>query len=109
MSVSNRLPRLTQCREEACAIVRLQEKIDRVYIECVDGVLIERGDKNHFRHSFRSYDIEHTEPVKLGHLHVQENDVRFLFLNEAHGFQSAFAFTDKFKIGLLTHQPPQSL
>src|SRR5262245_53824083 len=68
----------TDRRLESPRLDRLEQIVDRVHFERADGMLVVRGDEDDPRASGWREGADHTEPIELRHLHVEEYQVRFL-------------------------------
>jgi hypothetical protein len=83
---------------------RLQQIVDRVHFEGLDGIAIVRGHEDHRRHVLGADGTQHTEAVQLGHLHVQEHQVGPPFADQAHGLGAIARFGHGSDRGLLLQQ-----
>jgi hypothetical protein len=86
------------------AIERLEQIIHRVDFERLKRVVIVGGDKNEHRHRFAREGGADFEPAQSRHLHIQENQVRPLFLNGRNRLPAIGAFADDFEIALRFQQ-----
>lgn len=86
---------------DACLVEGLEDVIDGVYVEGLNGVLIERGSKNDMWHFHFAFDklFEDTEAVKTGHLNVKEDQIGGVFFDERDGFDAVFALADDVDFG----------
>jgi hypothetical protein len=79
----------------------LEDVIDSVNVEGLDGVVVEGGgedDVRDFEFAFNEF-LEDAETVEAGHLHVEENEVRRVFLDEVDGVEAVFALGQEVDFG----------
>ncbi len=71
---------------------RLQQIVDRVDFECLQRVLIVRGDEDHG--DVAADEIEHLEAVELRHLDVEEQQIRLQFGDDLDRLEAIGALGD---------------
>ena len=84
------LERLRQAR----LIERLEQVVDCVDLECLDGVAIESGGEDDLRQprfAVGEYLFEHRKAVEAGHLYVEEKYVRLVCADEIDGLNTVAA------------------
>lgn len=74
----------------------LQQIIHGVDLERADGVRIVSGDENNRWRGIES--LEHFEPIELGHLNIQKDEIRVSFGDGFHGLKTVGAFGDDFDL-----------
>jgi hypothetical protein len=80
---------------EAFAADGFQQIVDRIDLECLNGVPIVRSDEYHARHVFRADLAYHVESVHLRHLYVQKDEIRTLPAYQAHGLLAVLRLQDE--------------
>ena len=85
-------------------IVRLEKIIERVNLERLQREFIVRGDEHDFRQR-RTKRRCHLKSVHLGHLHVEENDIRMQAFDGRDRFRSVVRFANHLEIGRLPQKP----
>src|SRR5260370_39954580 len=77
-------------------VERLQNVIDGVYVESLDGVVIEGRGENDVRDFHFALDefFQHAEAVESGHLDIEKNEVGRMFLDEVDGVHAVPALAD---------------
>ena len=88
----------------ALLVEGLQQVVDGVDLERLHRILVEGGGEDNFRQ--RNFLVEQllddSEAVEPGHLHVEKNQIRIVFLDQVEGFQSVFALShDSYIAGIL--------
>jgi len=71
----------------------LQDVVNRVYVEGLDGVVVEGGGENDLwdaEFALQEF-FDYAEAVQAGHLHVEEDQVGFVFFDQRDGFQAVLA------------------
>ena len=68
---------------EPAGVDRLQQVVDRVDLERLDGVFVEGRDEYEHRRLLRAFDEppRHFESAEAGHLDVEEHEVRLVLLD----------------------------
>ena len=79
---------------KAFAADRFQEIVDGVDFEGAHGVLVVSGDEDDG--SFGADEFENVEAGKLGHLHIEKNQVGFVLGDGFDGFEAVGALGDHF-------------
>src|SRR6185436_14162461 len=78
---------------EPLAVKRLQQVIKRINFKGPQRILIECRDKDDKRHRFGAGCFKDGEAVQLGHLYIEEDQLRFEFANEGDGFAAVRALS----------------
>ena len=84
--------RVRQRRPETFGAERLQEVVHRVDVECSERVLIVCGREND--RDVAAHQLEHLEPVELGHLHVEKHQIGVQLRDHFHRLETVLAFGD---------------
>ena len=71
------LARALQRRAEALVVERLQQVVQRMRLEGAQGELVVGGHEDHHGHTTDADRLQHVEAVDLGHLNVQEEQIRW--------------------------------
>ena len=73
----------------------LQEIVNGVDLESMNGILIVCSDKDEKRHGkfFLEQLLDHTEAIEPRHLHIQENQLWSKVADQVHGLQAIFPLT----------------
>ncbi len=82
--------------DDALVVERLQEIIERLDLERVHGVLFERGDEHDRRRPLFVHRRRDRETIEVGHLNVQEHEIRWRrhAPEQLHGVAAARALVD---------------
>lgn len=95
--------RLVDGLGDALFVERLQDVIDGVHFEGLDGILIEGGGEDNFGQ--RDFAVEEffddSEAVEAGHLHVEEHEVGIVLANEVHGFEAVLSLGNDVHVGVI--------
>src|SRR5215471_16860183 len=75
---------------------RLQEVIERIDLERLDGELIVGGDKDHARRFLGAEGAKHFEAIHLGHLNIEKDQAWGLGADGGDGRQAIRALADNF-------------
>src|SRR5437868_14889290 len=94
---------------EPFTVVRLEQIIERVRLECFQRELVVRRAEDDGRHRRAGDGIEHFEAVESRHLHVEKNQVRCPTFDLLHGFLAAAAFTDDFNVFVFFEMKPNAV
>src|SRR3989442_5651597 len=70
------LSRVLHRRREAVLVIRLEQEVQRVYLERAQRVTNVGGDENDRRHPARSDLFDYAEAVELGQFNVHEYQIR---------------------------------
>ena len=101
-------PRAVDCHLETRRVDWLQQVIDGVHLERLDGVLIERRDENDLR---QRLGVEHPprdfEPGQPGHLDVEEHDVRLQLVDRRQRLDAVAGLTDDLDAADLAEEKPE--
>src|SRR4029078_12741205 len=73
-------------------------------LECPNSILFIGRRKDNLRQVLDPNRFEDGETIHLRHLHIEKNDVGFLFLNRAHGFFAVAAFANYFDFVIVLRQ-----
>ncbi len=94
---------------EATPFDRFKNVVDGVHFKCLHGVIVERGRENNLRKlSFAIHQpLDYAETIESRHLHIEENKVRRMFLDEREGFDSIFPLANQMHFGKLLQQVRQ--
>ena len=92
--------RVRQRDVEPLLAERLEQVIDRVHLERLDGVLLEGGDEDDSRGQCRARQFQHFKPVQLRHLDVEEHQVGPQFGDRLDRFEAVGAFADNVDVGM---------
>jgi hypothetical protein len=86
---------------EAGFIEGLEDVVDGVNIEGLDGIVVEGGGEDDVRDFEFPFDefLEDAETVEAGHLDVEENEVGGVFLDEVDGVEAVFALSQEVNFG----------
>ena len=86
---------------DACFVEGLEDVVDGIYVEGLDGVVIECSGENDVRHAHFLFDkaLEDTETVEAGHVDVEKNEVGRMFFDEINGFDAVFTLCDQIDFG----------
>ena len=66
---------VTECRPEALGAEGLQQVIERENFERAERVFVVRGDEHDGGHLGGFQRAQQLEPVELGHLHIEEEQI----------------------------------
>src|SRR6185437_5055749 len=88
------LGRTSQRLSKPLRLDRLEEIVDRVDVEGLDGVLVVRGDEDDGRQPIGRDGVEHLEAVEVGHLHVEEYKVGAVLEDRFDRFAASAALTN---------------
>jgi hypothetical protein len=82
---------------DASLVEGLEDVVHGVDVEGLDGVLVEGGGEDDVRNFEFALDefFEDAETVETGHLHVEEDEVGRVLLDEVDGFQAVLALTEE--------------
>ena len=86
---------------DAGLVEGFQDVIHRVYIEGLDGVIVEGGGEDDLRDALFAFEefFDYAEAVEAGHLHVEEDEIGIVFFDEREGFEAVFAQGDHVYFG----------
>src|SRR5687767_10121840 len=87
------------------AIERLQKIVERVYVECLQSVLVVCSNKNDRRKPLGIERFDHLETVLFRHLYVQKNEVRILSVDRVDGLETVAALTDDADAVFFSEEP----
>ena len=75
----------------------LEDVVDGVDVEGLDGIVVEGGGKDDVRHFELALDefLEHAKAIETGHLDVEEEQVRRMLFDEIDGFDAVFSLSEK--------------
>jgi len=82
---------------DAGLVERLENIVDGIHVESLDGVVVESGGEDNVRNfevAFNEF-LEDAEAVETGHLDVEENEIGIVFLDEIDGVEAVFALGQK--------------
>ena len=91
---------------EARLVEWLQQVSEGVHVERLDRVLVKRGDE-HDPGQRRRELLHHFEPVEIGHLHVEQKQVRMRALNSCHRFPPIHRFANHLNLGIGSKEAQQ--
>ncbi len=94
-----------QGAREALRAERFKKIVHGVGIEGAHGVLVVGGDEDDRRTGVDQ--LQNLESVQLGHLNVQEHDIRRGFRNSLHGLEAVGAFGRNFDFRVGTEHFPK--
>src|SRR5258706_16085265 len=94
---------------ETLAIEWFKKVIDRMNFESLQCECVVGRHKNHSGHMAVLEMTQDAEAIELGHLNIQEHQVRLLFSNRFNGSQAIIAFADELDIRLLLKQGTDAL
>ena len=79
----------------------LEDVVDGVNVEGLDGVIVEGGGKNDLRQALFAFEklFDHAEAVEAGHLDVEEDQVRVVLFDQGEGFEAVLALGDDVHLG----------
>src|SRR5678815_5699638 len=86
---------------EAFPIERFRQIVDGVYVESTNGVLIICSNKNDYRKALSIEVLQHIEPVEVGHLYIQKDEVWIMFLNRINCLSSISRFRNYFNLRMV--------
>ena len=94
---------------DARFVERLQHVVHGVHVEGLHGVMIESGGEDHVRDFDFALDqlLQHPEAVEAGHLHVEENQVGGVLLDQRDGFDAVLPLPDDADLGKTLEQKSQ--
>jgi hypothetical protein len=86
---------------DASFVERLEDVVDGVDVEGLDGVLVEGGGKDDVGNFEFAFDelFQDTETVKAGHLDIEENEVGGMFFDKVDGFKAVLALAKEIDFG----------
>jgi hypothetical protein len=82
---------------DAGLVKRLEDVVNGVDVEGLDGVVVESGGKDdvgHFELALNEF-FEHAEAIKAGHLDVEKEQVGRMLFDEIDGFDAVFALSEE--------------
>ncbi len=79
----------------------LEDVINGVYVEGLDGIVVEGGGEDDLRDGEAAFEefFDYAEAVQAGHLDVEENEVGLVFFYQADGFETVLAERDHVYFG----------
>jgi len=86
---------------EARLVDGLQQIVDGVRLERLDGVLIVGRDEHHQRHGLLRQPREHLESRHAGHLDVEEHQVRLVLLDSRERLAAVGALGEDLEVRLV--------
>lgn len=102
------LPHARHGLREARRLQRLDQIVEGVGLERLDGEFVVRSHEDHERHSVDHVRADHAEAVQVRHLHVQEDEVGTQELERVQGFAARATFPDHDDIGVLAEHLPDA-
>ena len=74
-------------------VERLEQIVDRVYFECLHGILVEGGGKNDFGQRDLAIEqfLDYAKAVEARHLHIEKNQVGIVFADEIDALDAVLA------------------
>ncbi len=88
---------------------RFQEVVEGVHVEGVQGVPIERGHEDDRRHVLRTDGAHDAEPVQLGHLDVEEDQIDPVLFERVDRLAAVARFPDNDDVGIVLQQPANAV
>ncbi len=88
---------------------RLQEVVDRVDLEGAQRVLVVGRDEDDHRHLVHAHRLDHLEAIELGHLQVEEDQVRADAPHGVHRGAAVRALAHQLDVALVAQQGDQPL
>src|SRR5687768_10303015 len=89
---------------DAFAIVRLEEIVEGVDVECLQRILSVCSDENERRKIFAMQPLDHFEAVFLRHLYIEKDEIRFLSRDRFDGFDSVLTLADERDVVLVAQK-----
>jgi hypothetical protein len=86
---------------DAGLVEGFQYVVDGIDVEGLNGVVVEGGGEDDVRYLELAFDelFEDAEAIEAGHLNVEEDEVRTVFLDEIDGFDAVFALGQEIDFG----------
>ena len=83
---------------DARLVEGLQHVIDRIHLERLNRIVIERRRENNLRHAQLAFNelLDHAKSVEPRHLHVEKNEVGLVLLDQCERFQAVLPLRDHF-------------
>ena len=103
------MPRALERLGEALTIERLQQIIERAHLEGSQRMLVVGGHEDDERHPLAADRLDHLEAIHLGHLHVEEHQVRLVVDDGRHCLLTVAALRDDLDVWLVRQQSRQPL
>jgi hypothetical protein len=103
------LPDVLQRLLEALPLDGLQEIVQGMDAESLEGILIKGGDENHQRHFIFAQFLQHFEAIHHRHLNIQEHEIGAKGLDGLHSFPAVAAFPDYVHIRLIRQKGAHTL
>ena len=79
-----------------------------MHVECAQCVLVVGGDEDDEGHQLARQRLEHLEPGRSRHVHIEEHDVGELLDDHCNGFVAIPGFADDLEIGLAAEPHAQN-
>ena len=102
-------PGVLQRLLEAVAAERLQQVVEGVDLEGLEGVLVVGGHEDHRRHLLGADLLDHAEAVAGRHLHVEEHQIGLLVLDRVDRLLAVGALADQLDVLFLLQQADDAL